>query len=61
MKFEAKVYKRLGAAIGGIIGVLAMMIAICTGETLMGAILLLAFSCIGFGVGSVLEQKYGSK
>ena len=47
MRFEAKTYNRLGAILGSIIGVFAMMIAVCVDITLAGAILLIICAVIG--------------
>ena len=61
MKFEAKTYKRVGSMIGGIIGIFAMIIAVCIGRNLVGAGLLILFVCIGVILGSVAEKKYENK
>ena len=61
MKFEAKAYKRLGAMIGSIIGVFAMIVAICMDKTILGAILLIAGACVGVVVGSVIEKMHSYK
>lgn len=61
MNFKAKAYLRLGATIGSIVGVLTMIIAVCMGKTLLGAILLLV--CVGIGIvsGNIVEKKLGTK
>ena len=59
MRFEAKTYKRLGAIMGSIIGVFAMMIAVCVDKTLVGAILLTVCTVIGIIIGSIIEKKAG--
>ena len=41
MKFEAKTYRRTGAIAGSIIGVLAMIAAICMDKSILGAVLLM--------------------
>ena len=61
MKFEAKAYKRIGAMVGSIIGVLAMIVAVCMGKTFFAACLLVACACAGVIVGSVLEKAHGDK
>lgn len=55
MKFEAKTYKRTGAMVGSIIGVLAMIVAICLEKTILGAGALILCACVGVLVGSVME------
>lgn len=61
MKFEAKTYKRLGAMIGSIIGIIAMIIAVCMDQNVIGAGLLIICACIGVIWGSVTEKKHGNK
>ena len=61
MKFEAKAYKRLGAMLGSIIGVFAMLVSICMEKTVLGAILLILGACVGVVVGSVIEKTYHYK
>lgn len=56
MKYEVKVYKRLGALIGSFIGIFAMITAICLKKNLLGAILLIIFACVGLAMGCVLEK-----
>ncbi len=60
-RFQAKTYKRLGAMIGGFIGILMMMIAICMGYYWQGAISVLAFIVFGTIMGSLLERKQNDK
>ena len=57
MKYETKTYKRLGAMIGSIIGVLLMIIAVCLHRTALGAVLLIV--CVGMGtiIGDIAENK----
>lgn len=57
IKFEAKIYKRLGAIIGSIIGVFAMIISVCVGENILGAGLLILCACIGVIGGNVIEKR----
>lgn len=58
MKFEAKTYKRLGAMVGAIIGVLSMIIAMCVDKNMLAAILLILFVGIGIFIGSIVEKKH---
>lgn len=58
MKFQAKTYKRTGAMIGAILGVLSMLIAISAEKNMLGAILMAAFVCMGTVIGSIMERKY---
>lgn len=57
MKFEAKTYRRVGAIIGSIVGFFCMIIGVCMGKNIFGAILLILCSCIGFLIGNILEKK----
>ena len=57
MKFEAKTYKRTGAMIGSIIGVLAMIVAVCMEKNVLGAGALILCVCVGVLLGSVMENK----
>lgn len=61
MKFEAKTYKRIGAMVGSIIGVLAMIVAVCMEKTILGAILLIICVCAGVIVGCVIEKRHGDR
>lgn len=61
MKFEAKTYKRVGVMIGSIIGIFAMIIAVCMGKNFVGAGLLILCACIGVIWGSAIEKKHGDK
>lgn len=61
MKFEAKTYKRSGAMLGSIVGVVFMMVAVCLHRTVLGAILLIACACIGVVIGSIIENKMNEK
>lgn len=61
MKFEAKIYKRIGAMAGSIIGVLAMIVAVCMEKTILGAALLIICVCVGVLVGSMMEKIYGDR
>lgn len=57
MKFQAKTYLRLGASVGSIIGVIAMIFAICFEKTILGVVIMVL--CVGVGtiVGNILENK----
>ena len=59
MRFKVKIYKRLGAISGSIIGVLCMIAAICLYSTELGAVLLMACVCIGVMIGNIAEKKSG--
>lgn len=61
MSFEAKTYKRIGAMVGSIIGVLAMIVAVCMEKTILGAGLLIICVCIGVIVGNVIEKANGDR
>ena len=60
MKYEPKPYMRLGAITGGIIGVIIMMITVCIGKTVVGAVLLFVCLCLGIICGCVMERKHRS-
>lgn len=57
MRFEAKSYKRLGAMVGSIIGVLLLIVAVSLHRTVLGAVLLIACACTGVVVGNIVENK----
>ena len=59
--FKTKIYKRLAAMIGSIIGVLAMLVAVCMGKNILGTMLLILCICIGFLIGNILEKKQGER
>lgn len=61
MKFQAKTYKRLGAMVGAIAGMFLMIIAVCAGKNMLGALLLLAAIVMGTVVGSGIEKKHSKK
>lgn len=61
MRFEAKTYKRTGAMVGSIIGVLAMMVAVCMEKTILGAGALILCACAGVLVGSIIEKVHKDK
>lgn len=61
MKFEAKTYKRIGAMVGSIIGVFAMIVAVCMEKTVLGASLLIICACVGVMIGSVMEKTHGDR
>lgn len=58
VKFQAKIYKRLGAMVGAIVGVLLMIIAVCAEKNTLGVILLITAIIMGTVVGSVVEKKH---
>lgn len=59
MKYEAKSYKRFGAMMGSIIGILLMIIAVCLYRTVFGAVVMIVCTCIGIVVGNMIEKKKG--
>ncbi len=61
MNFEAKTYKRLGAIVGSIIGVLAMIIAVSVGSVSVGVVMLIACVCVGFVLGTIMEKRHEDK
>jgi len=61
MRYQADYYKRLGAMTGSMIGIVLMLVAICMGKNLAGAVLLVSCSCIGLIVGIIFEKKHGEK
>lgn len=61
MNFEAKTYKRLGAMIGSIIGVLAMIFTVGVGNVSVGVVMLIVFTCIGFVIGKITEKRHEEK
>lgn len=58
VKFQAKIYKRLGAMVGAIVGVLLMIIAVCAEKNMLGVVLLITAIVIGTVAGSVVEKKH---
>ena len=56
--FKVKIYKRLGAMVGGIIGVLAMIVAVCMEKTILGASLLIICICVGIIIGSLIQKTH---
>ena len=61
MNANAKVYRRLGAMAGSVIGVLLMMLAVCLHKTALGAALLIACACAGTIAGNAIERKIGER
>ena len=61
MNFEAKTYNRLGAIVGSIIGVLAMIIAVSIGSVSVGVVMLIACACVGFVLGTIIEKRHEDK
>ena len=57
MKYETKTYKRLGAMIGSIIGVLLMIIAVCLHKTVLGAVVLTVCAGMGTAIGNIADNK----
>jgi len=61
MNYKPAAGKRLGALIGAIFGVLAMLICIAAGLTLIGAVLLILLTGMGLLVGTTLEKYKGEE
>lgn len=59
MKYKAKIYKRFGAMMGSIIGVLLMIIAVCLYRPVFGAVVMIVCTCIGIVIGNMIEKKKG--
>ncbi len=59
MCFQSKIYSRLGAITGGIVGVFAMIAAVSMEQAKLGAFLIMA--CAGFGsvLGNLVEKRKG--
>lgn len=59
MRFQAKLWLRVGAIAGSVTGVLTMLTALSFEKTKLGAVLLAA--CVGVGsvIGNVVEKRKG--